>query len=139
MSQSSLGLTKDSLHIELFCVKTLEKNIGAWLNNGAEFILCDGNHRSVAYTLQKRLIPTWEIKNFSDLQFINDELTKQGIKGPYKMRESASIEDYFFRLYRAIAPWGLYTIKGKVDSLMNSKELTLENSFIHYNPCELPF
>jgi hypothetical protein len=94
----------------------------------------------MAYTLNELDIPSRQIETFSDLKAINKEFQIINSRGPYIMRESESLQEYFFRFYRALANHHAWrTLKGNVEELIDRKELSLREGVLSYEPEDLPF
>src|SRR3989344_6640709 len=124
---NKLGLKDSDLEIELFDADKFEESLSYWMNHGAEYLICDGNHRSVAYALAELDIPTREVERFSDIKIIIKEL---GGSAPLIMHDSNSMKQYMFKLYRGLSKNTLYTLEGKVRQLQNYNELKLEKGAI---------
>ena len=116
----------------------LEEGLDYKIKRGAKYLLCDGNHRGIAYTLAGLDIPAEQIERFEDIREIIKEL---GDKALFTMHRNRSMRQFLFKQYRGIC-WGafrqLYTIEDKVSILRRSNELKLENGVITYNP-DTPF
>jgi hypothetical protein len=139
--KNRLGFNESELEIKLFEAERLKKHFTDWMSpaNGVEYILADGNHRSVAYILNNQDIPARELETFQDILEINKEFKLSGTKGPAIMRESKSLKQYFFKFYRSPSHRSsIYNLGGKVKSLMNSNELRIENNKVIYEP-NIPF
>lgn len=115
----------------------LEDKLNSWRHEGSEFLMCDGNHRSIAFYLHNKKIPAYQLESFEDIKKIIDKRKNS----PRIMKESKSFDDYLFEFFRSIAKRTdlLRTVKGKVSELKERGELKIIAGTVVYSPDPLPF
>ncbi len=100
---------------------------------GVKYLLCDGNHRSIAYALAGLEISAKQVENFRDIRAIIREFGTQTLSVMYN---SESMRHFMFSLFRGLCRtnYRSLTIEDKVSVLRSSNELKLENGIITYQP-----